>query len=273
MKIPFPAIYLIFTFSLPSSTGAGIDTISRLIRIQDRERAPPSVRRKQCGGEYCFKIKNHPSFKTQGNIPQILIEGTTGVDIVAGLHWYLKHWRGSHVSWDKRDGTPYITPFTIALMEHIQVLAKYANELFFKVIEAYQLQDVDGMTLLSPRFLDLACHDGFLLGPWLESAKQLAQNEEQERQFEWNARTQITMLFDNSDEEASLLRDYESLENGEDFKLTEWRREWIKLTNEWQKRRNIFTTESRGDALNTSRWLFNKYPNLRNSERKLILEY
>ncbi|KAG4392607.1 hypothetical protein GLYMA_04G178632v4 [Glycine max] len=45
MKIPFPAIYLIFTFSLPSSTGAGIDTISRLIRIQDRERAPPSVRR------------------------------------------------------------------------------------------------------------------------------------------------------------------------------------------------------------------------------------
>lgn len=36
-----------------------------------------------------------------------------------------------------------------------QVLAKYANELFFKVIEAYQLQDVDGMTLLSPRFLDL----------------------------------------------------------------------------------------------------------------------
>lgn len=27
-------------------------------------------------------------------------------------------------------------------------------------------------------------------------------------QFEWNARTQITMWFDNSSEEASLLRDY-----------------------------------------------------------------
>lgn len=27
-------------------------------------------------------------------------------------------------------------------------------------------------------------------------------------QFEWNARTQITMWFDNSDDEASLLRDY-----------------------------------------------------------------
>ncbi|RDX83754.1 Alpha-N-acetylglucosaminidase, partial [Mucuna pruriens] len=187
-----------------------------------------------------------------------------------------------------------------------QVLAKYANELFIKVIEAYKSHDVHGMTLLSQRFLDLvedldtllACHDGFLLGPWLESAKQLAQNEEQERQFEWNARTQITMWFDNSDEEASLLRDYgnkywsgllrdyygpraaiyfkylkESLERGEDFKLIEWRREWVKLTNEWQKRRNIFPTESRGDALNTSRWLFNKYLNLSNPETKLILEY
>ncbi|XP_073224933.1 alpha-N-acetylglucosaminidase-like, partial [Cicer arietinum] len=132
-----------------------------------------------------------------------------------------------------------------------QVLAKYANQLFFKVIEAYQSHDVHGVTLLSQRFLDLvedldallACHDGFLLGPWLESAKQQAQNEEQKRQFEWNARTQITMWFDNTDEEASLLHDYgnkywsgllhdyygpraaiyfkyliEKLEKGEDFK-------------------------------------------------------
>lgn len=187
-----------------------------------------------------------------------------------------------------------------------QVLAKYANELFFKVIEAYKSHDVYRMTLLSQRFLDLvedldtllACHDGFLLGPWLESAKQLAQNEEQERQFEWNARTQITMWFDNSEDEASLLRDYgnkywsgllrdyygpraaiyfkylrESLERGEDFKLKEWRREWIKLTNEWQKHRNIFPVNSKGDALNTSRWLFNKYLNLSNPETKLIQKY
>ena len=71
-----------------------------------------------------------------------------------------------------------------------QVLAKYANELFYKVIDAYKSHDVHGMILLSQRFLDLVedldtllgCHDGFLLGPWLESAKQLAQNEEQKRQ-------------------------------------------------------------------------------------------
>lgn len=46
------------------------------------------------------------------------------------------------------------------------------------------------MAHLSQKFLGLvedmdtllACHDGFLLGPWLESAKKLAQDEEQEKQ-------------------------------------------------------------------------------------------
>lgn len=97
-----------------------------------------------------------------------------------------------------------------------QALAKYANELFLEIIEAYQLNDAHDVGRLSRRFLELvedmdtllACHDGFLLGPWLESAKQLAQDEVQQKQFEWNARTQITMWFDNTEDEASLLRDY-----------------------------------------------------------------
>ncbi|ONI08466.1 hypothetical protein PRUPE_5G179500 [Prunus persica] len=130
----------------------------------------------------------------------------------------------------------------------------------------------------------LACHDGFLLGTWLESAKKLAQDEEQEKQFEWNARTQITMWFDNTKEEASLLRDYgnkywsgllqnyygpraaiyfkyltQSLEEGSEFRLKDWRREWIKLTNDWQNSRKAFPVKSSGNALSTSRWLFDKY--------------
>ncbi|KAB2020579.1 hypothetical protein ES319_D07G077900v1 [Gossypium barbadense] len=173
-----------------------------------------------------------------------------------------------------------------------QSLAKYANELFLKIIDAYKFKDVDKVTSLSQKFLDLvedmdtllACHDGFLLGPWLESAKQLAQNEEEEKQFEWNARTQITMWFDNTEEEASLLRDYgnkywsgllrdyygpraaiyfkiliESVENGEDFKLDKWRREWIKLTNNWQSSRKLFPVKSSGNAVSISRSLYNKY--------------
>lgn len=71
-----------------------------------------------------------------------------------------------------------------------QALAKYANQLFLDVIESYKLEDADTLEFLSQRFLELvydmdtllACHEGFLLGPWLESAKQLAQDREQEKQ-------------------------------------------------------------------------------------------
>ncbi|XP_071731658.1 alpha-N-acetylglucosaminidase-like isoform X2 [Rutidosis leptorrhynchoides] len=173
-----------------------------------------------------------------------------------------------------------------------QALAKFANDLFLDIIEAYDSHDADGVAYLSKKFLDLvddmdallACHEGFLLGPWLESSKQLAINEEQKKQYEWNARTQITMWFDNTEEEASLLRDYgnkywsgllrdyygpraaiyfkyliQSFEKGESFDLKGWRREWIKLTNNWQNARDIYPVKSEGDALVTSRWLFEKY--------------
>ncbi|XP_065047690.1 alpha-N-acetylglucosaminidase-like isoform X2 [Musa acuminata AAA Group] len=97
-----------------------------------------------------------------------------------------------------------------------QALAKYANKVFLKIIEGYQLSNLKQVTIYSQHFLDLmkeldmllSCHDGFLLGPWLESAKRLARDPEQEQQFEWNARTQVTMWFDYTETEASLLRDY-----------------------------------------------------------------
>ncbi len=71
----------------------------------------------------------------------------------------------------------------------------------------------------------LACHKGFLLGPWLESAKRLSQDKTGScliykigcgvwfveihlgasvdlpiaLQYEWNARTQITMWFNSTE--------------------------------------------------------------------------
>lgn len=71
-----------------------------------------------------------------------------------------------------------------------QALAKYANQVFLKVIEGYQQNDIKQVTFYSRHFLDLvkdldtllSSHDGFLLGPCLESAKGLAKDSEQEKQ-------------------------------------------------------------------------------------------
>ncbi|KAG1364032.1 putative Alpha-N-acetylglucosaminidase [Cocos nucifera] len=184
-----------------------------------------------------------------------------------------------------------------------QALAKYANQVFLKVIDGYQHNDIKQVTFYSQHFLDLvkdldillASHDGFLLGPCLESAKRLAKDSEQEKQFEWNARTQITMWFDSTEIEASLLRDYgnkywsgllqdyygpraaiyfkyllASMVKGESFPLEDWRREWISLTNKWQSSRKLFSVKASGDALNISRWLFDKY--LRNANSKMAYD-
>lgn len=32
------------------------------------------------------------------------ISGTTAVEILSGLHWYLKYWCGAHISWSKTGG-------------------------------------------------------------------------------------------------------------------------------------------------------------------------
>jgi hypothetical protein len=32
------------------------------------------------------------------------IQGTTGVELASGLHWYLKYWCGAHISWDRTGG-------------------------------------------------------------------------------------------------------------------------------------------------------------------------
>ncbi|KAF9623302.1 hypothetical protein IFM89_000791, partial [Coptis chinensis] len=50
-----------------------------------------------------------------------------------------------------------------------------------------------------------------------------------------------------------------SLENGVGFQLKDWRREWIKLTNDWQNNINSYPVKSTGGALSTSRWLYEKY--------------
>ena len=74
-----------------------------------------------------------------------------------------------------------------------QVLAKYANDVFIKIIKSYKSNSTNQMITLCQHFLALvndldtllASHEGFLLGPWLENAKGLARDQKQEIQVNY----------------------------------------------------------------------------------------
>lgn len=48
------------------------------------------------------------------------ISGATGVEILAGLHWYLKYWCGSHISWDKTGGAQLFSVPRAGLLPRIK---------------------------------------------------------------------------------------------------------------------------------------------------------
>ncbi|GMP41553.1 hypothetical protein CsSME_00011607 [Camellia sinensis var. sinensis] len=173
-----------------------------------------------------------------------------------------------------------------------QVLSKLANQVYLDAVTAFR--DNDGKTLSSQshkfkqliKDIDklLAADDNFLLGTWLESAKKLALNPSEMRQYEWNARTQVTMWFDTTISNQSKLHDYankfwsgllegyylprastyfshllKSLEENESFKMEDWRKEWIAFSNKWQAGTELYPLKAEGDAFAISKALFEKY--------------
>ncbi|XP_075094104.1 alpha-N-acetylglucosaminidase isoform X2 [Nicotiana tabacum] len=173
-----------------------------------------------------------------------------------------------------------------------QSLSKLANQVYLDAISAFRREDSKALSLHSQKFLQLikdidrllAADDNFLLGTWLESAKNLAMNSDEKKQYEWNARTQVTMWFDNTKYNQSQLHDYankfwsglleayylprasmyfkllsKSLEEKMDFKLEEWRKEWIAYSNKWQESTELYPVKAQGDALAISTALFEKY--------------
>ncbi|XP_010257138.1 PREDICTED: alpha-N-acetylglucosaminidase isoform X1 [Nelumbo nucifera] len=173
-----------------------------------------------------------------------------------------------------------------------QVLSKLANQVYMDAVTAFQQKDIKSLNFQSQKFAQLikdidtllACDDNFLLGTWLESAKRLAENPKEMIQYEWNARTQVTMWYDNTQNNQSKLHDYankfwsgilesyylprastyfsyllKSLRENVTFELEEWRREWISFSNRWQAGRELYPVKAQGDALTVSKELFKKY--------------
>ncbi|XP_023751565.1 alpha-N-acetylglucosaminidase [Lactuca sativa] len=173
-----------------------------------------------------------------------------------------------------------------------QVLSKFANKVYIDAITAFQHKDAKALKFHSQKFEELiididellAADDNFLLGTWLESAKNLALNSHEKQQYEWNARTQVTMWYDTTRTNQSQLHDYankfwsgllvdyylprasmyfkhlyESLRENKKFEVVEWRTEWISYSNKWQKGTKVYPVKAEGDALEISKLLFKKY--------------
>ncbi|KAK4476362.1 hypothetical protein RD792_015511 [Penstemon davidsonii] len=148
-----------------------------------------------------------------------------------------------------------------------QSLSKLANEVYLNAVYAYRDKDAKALSFLSVKFLQLikdidkllAADDNFLLGTWLESAKKLSLNADEKKQYEWNARTQVTMWYDNTKQVQSKLHDYGSLKENENFKLDEWRKEWITFSNNWQEDVELYPVKAQGDAIAIAKDLYQKY--------------
>lgn len=71
-----------------------------------------------------------------------------------------------------------------------QSLSKLANQIYLDAVTSFQDKDLQALRSNSQKFLELivdidellATDDNFLLGTWLESAKKLAVNTEEEKQ-------------------------------------------------------------------------------------------
>ncbi|KAK2994470.1 hypothetical protein RJ640_008838 [Escallonia rubra] len=173
-----------------------------------------------------------------------------------------------------------------------QALSKLANQVYLDAVIAFREKDGNALRIHGQKFLQLvkdidkllAADDNFLLGTWLESAKRLALNPSEMKQHEWNARTQVTMWFDNTKSKQSQLHDYankfwsgllegyylprasmyfnhlsKSLRENEHFELEEWRKEWIAFSNKWQAGTELYAVKAQGDALALSSELYKKY--------------
>uniref|UniRef100_A0A1J3GKV9 Alpha-N-acetylglucosaminidase n=1 Tax=Noccaea caerulescens TaxID=107243 RepID=A0A1J3GKV9_NOCCA len=174
-----------------------------------------------------------------------------------------------------------------------QVLSKLANKVYTEAVTAFVKKDIGSLRRLSEKFFELikdidvllASDDNFLLGTWLESAKKLARNVDERKQYEWNARTQVTMWYDSKDVNQSKLHDYankfwsgllkdyylpratlyfnellKSLRDKKKLEIEKWRREWIRMSHKWQQSSSeVYPVKAKGDALSISRHLLRKY--------------
>lgn len=57
----------------------------------------------QAGAHFTIEVVAGPP-RAAPAAPRIVVRGTSGVELAAGVHWFLKHWAGCSVSWQLTGG-------------------------------------------------------------------------------------------------------------------------------------------------------------------------
>uniref|UniRef100_A0A803MI61 Alpha-N-acetylglucosaminidase n=1 Tax=Chenopodium quinoa TaxID=63459 RepID=A0A803MI61_CHEQI len=127
IKLLLPILALLLIFLTCDSSQHNPEEIRSVINRLDSQRSSPTIQENAakallhrllpshsssfifniiskdvCGGDSCFRVENYN--KSSRHEPQIVIRGTTAVEIASGLHWYLKYLCGAHISWEKTGG-------------------------------------------------------------------------------------------------------------------------------------------------------------------------
>ena len=168
-----------------------------------------------------------------------------------------------------------------------QVLSNYSVEKIKRVRQAFEQKDMDRFTRESKEFLDLmrdqemilATRKEFLLGSWIEAARNKGTNKAEKDLYEWNARTQVTVWGNRAGSEVGGLHDYANKEwSGlmSDFYLPRWEMFFNELANQlkglpkanidyfaweehWTHQLNVYPSEPKGNTIQMANLLFLKY--------------
>ncbi len=171
-----------------------------------------------------------------------------------------------------------------------QVLANYAGQVHARLMAAYQAQDRAEFERLRSEYLQLfpdleellATRREFLLGPWLADAERWAASDRERRLYHYNARRLITIwgteeipwnLNDYARKQWSgLLTDFyrprwemflsrldDALAKGEELDVAAYKRDIVAMEEAWVRRDEGFPTRPRGDSVEVSRRLMQKY--------------
>lgn len=137
-----------------------------------------------------------------------------------------------------------------------QFLQNQADTLYLNIVSAFKRKtNWKQFNLMTENFLDLlndldsllGTHNDFLLGNFLEGAKALAKTDDERKQYEFNARNQITLWGDDGE-----ILDYATKQwNGivKDYYLPRWTLFFQQLTNslennvtfhQWQFQEDVF---------------------------------